>query len=129
MQLVTSHGDTHIRRAYGKAPSPPLSPQIADALLHLLGSDNEFRRLFKKDPTAALAKVGYAPAQQMLASRTHQKPGAPAQEFFKVRRLAPKAEIIASRAILKDYFESPFTFKRCADCFEPGNVAPTLRRR
>ena len=107
----------------------PLDSKTADKLLDLLGSDNEFRRLFKKDAAAALAKVGYAPAKQVLASRTQQAKGAPAQEFVKVGRIAPKAEIAAARTQLKSYLESPFTFRRCDDCFESGNVATTLRRK
>lgn len=96
----------------------PLDSKTADKLLDLLGSDNEFRRLFKKDAAAALAKVGYAPAKDL-----------PAQDFGKVGRIAPKAEIMAARTQLKSYLESPFTFKRCNDCFEAGNVATTLRRK
>ena len=96
----------------------PLDPKTADKLLDLLGSDNEFRRLFKKDAAAALTKVGYAPAKDMSA-----------QDFMKVGRIAPKAEITAARTQLKSYLESPFTVQRCDDCFEAGNVAATLRRK
>lgn len=106
----------------------PLDPKTADKLLDLLGSDNEFRRLFKKDATAALAKVGYAPAQQTLAARA-QNPASPADEFVKVGRIAPKAEIAAARAQLRDYLLAPFTFNRCDSTFDSGNVAPTLRRK
>lgn len=107
----------------------PLDPKTADKLLDLLGSDNEFRRLFKKDATAALAKVGYAPAKQMLATRGQQGEGAPEPELMKIGRIAPKAEIEAARTQLKGYLESPFTFNRCDDCFEAGNTAATLRRK
>lgn len=107
----------------------PLDPKTADKLLDLLGSDNEFRRLFKKDAAAALAKVGYAPAKQVLASREQKAKTAPAQDFMKIGRIAPKAEITAARTQLKSYLESPFTFNRCDGCFEAGNVATTLRRK
>lgn len=96
----------------------PLDPKTADKLLDLLGSDNEFRRLFKKDAAAALAEVGYAPAKDL-----------PARDFGKIGRIAPKAEIIAARTQLKNYLESPFTFSRCDNCFEAGKVASTLRRK
>ena len=96
----------------------PLDSKTADKLLDLLGSDNEFRRLFKKDAAAALAKVGYAPAKGTLA-----------QDFVKIGRIAPKSEITAARTQLKSYLESPFTFAKCDNCFESGKVASTLRRK
>ena len=43
-----------------KGPKPaPLDPKVIKKLLDKLATDNEFRRLFKKDAGAALAKVGY----------------------------------------------------------------------
>ena len=41
--------------------SEPLSPKVADRLLDLLSTDNEFRRLIKKDPQAAFIQAGYKP--------------------------------------------------------------------
>ncbi|MGH8062430.1 MAG: NHLP-related RiPP peptide [Pseudoxanthomonas sp.] len=43
--------------ASGKAA--PLDPKVAGKLLDKLSTDNEFRRLFKKDPKAALIQAGY----------------------------------------------------------------------
>ena len=43
--------------ASGKAA--PLDPKVASKLLDKLGTDNEFRRLFKKDPKAALIQAGH----------------------------------------------------------------------
>ena len=46
----------------GKGPAPaPLEPKVAKKLLDLLSTDNEFRRLFKKDAHAALVKAGWKP--------------------------------------------------------------------
>ena len=47
-----------------KGPAPaPLDPKVQKKLLDLLSTDNEFRRLFKKDAHAALVKAGWkAPA-------------------------------------------------------------------
>ena len=41
--------------ASGKAA--PLDPKVASKLLDKLGTDNEFRRLFKKDPKAAARQL------------------------------------------------------------------------
>ena len=85
------------------ARSAPLDPKVADRLLDLLGSDNAFRRLFKKDPQAALAQVGHAEAKAVLAAR---KAGAPAPtqstaSCCQVARIAPKATIVRARDELK----------------------------
>lgn len=42
----------------GATPAP-LAPEVADRLLDLLASDDEFRDLFARDPAAALVKAGY----------------------------------------------------------------------
>lgn len=41
-----------------------LEPAIADRLLDLLSTDNNFRRSFKKDPATALLQIGHVPAKQ-----------------------------------------------------------------
>lgn len=41
--------------------SNALSPEVADALLDRLSSDDAFRELFQNNPRAALKQVGYAP--------------------------------------------------------------------
>lgn len=122
----------------GGEKSAPLSPQVANKLLDLLSSDNEFRRLFKKDPVAALAKVGYAPAKEKLAERKKQpvpprgSPQTAPRSFdcdcLQVDRIAPKAEIMAARSLLKSYLAAPFVFLT-PHCFEAGKVASTLRRK
>ena len=42
----------------GATPAP-LAPEVADRLLDLLASDDDFRALFARDPAAALVKAGY----------------------------------------------------------------------
>ena len=51
--------------ASGKAA--PLDPKVAGKLLDKLSTDNEFRRLFKKDPKAALIQAGYKLAKGDVA--------------------------------------------------------------
>ena len=47
----------------GRKPTEQLDPKVVRKLLDLLSTDNEFRRLFKRDAYAALVKAGYrAPA-------------------------------------------------------------------
>lgn len=83
--------------------SAPLDPKVADRLLDLLSTDNAFRRLFKKDPQAALAQVGHPEAKAALAA---QKKGAPAPAVSaasccQLRSIAPKTTIIRAREELK----------------------------
>lgn len=94
------------------AKSAPLDPKVADKLLDLLSTDNEFRRLFKKDPGAALAKVGYKPtaAARTLTAGARKgppftPPGPPPVKppvgCMQVQRIAPKADIIKARSEIK----------------------------
>lgn len=98
------------KTAAGKK-SAPLDPKVADKLLDLLSTDNEFRRLFKKDPLAALSKAGYAPSKEELAAAARKgppftPPGPPPRVppvwgCLSVERIAPKADIIAARSQIK----------------------------
>lgn len=76
----------------------PLDPKVARKLLDKLGTDNEFRRLFKKDPKAALVASGYKVAKDDAA-------GAAALEqlagCLSVGRIAPKATVLQARATLE----------------------------
>ena len=95
----------------GGAKSAPLDPKVADKLLDLLSTDNEFRRLFKKDPQAALAKVGHPEAKAAVAALRKgppfTPPGPPAvippttASCCQVQRIAPKADIIKARTELR----------------------------
>jgi len=73
-----------------KTATPGLDPKVADKLLDKLSTDNDFRRLFKKDPAAALVKVG------------HPKDAAASTGgCCQVRSIAPKAQIVKARNELK----------------------------
>ena len=100
--------------AGAKKPAAPLDPKVADRLLDLLSTDNEFRRLFKKDPQAALVKAGWKPPKAPAAAPVGAKirkgppfpppgppPVVPPVMCLKVDRIAPKEQIIKSRTELK----------------------------
>lgn len=102
--------------AGAKKQAAPLDPKVADRLLDLLSTDNEFRRLFKKDPQAALVKAGWKPPKAPVAAPVGTKarkgppftpPGPPEMVppvmCLKVDRIAPKEQIIKSREVLRDY--------------------------
>lgn len=91
----------------GKGPGPaPLEPKVIKKLLDKLSTDNEFRRLFKKDATAALAKVGCKPPK----GPPFPPPGPPEQipptcgqcmQMKSMDRIASKAQITRDRAKLE----------------------------
>ena len=66
----------------------PLTPKVADRLLELLASDDQFRDLFARDPAAALIQAGHQANADDLATLKRQ---------LKVRQLAPKEAIAAAR--------------------------------
>jgi len=70
--------------------TPALDPKVADKLLDKLSTDNDFRRLFKKDPAAALVKAGH-PKDAALATAG----------CCQIQSIAPKAQIVKSRSELK----------------------------
>lgn len=87
--------------ATGKAM--PLDPKVADKLLDLLGTDNEFRRLFKKDPGAALIKAGYkVPKGDTAAAENLQK----LHQQLAVERIASKAVVQKARMEIKSSLTS-----------------------
>jgi len=90
----------------GQKPAP-FDPKVTKKLLDKLSTDNEFRRLFKKDVEAALAKVGYKIAAGALSA------GGCLQ--LKPRdRIAPKAKIVRDRMKLEKALNSVVKF----DCVE-----------
>lgn len=100
------------KKGAGKKQAAPLDPKVADRLLDLLSTDNEFRRLFKKDPQAALVKAGWKPpkAEAPGAAKARKgppftPPGPPTMvppvTCMTVDRIAPKEQIIRSRSELK----------------------------
>ena len=98
----------------------PLDPKVADKLLDLLSTDNEFRRLFKKDPLAALINVGYKPPKHELALGKHKGPPftppgpplavPPVWGCMKVRYIASKSEISRTREELKHMMTSGLAY-------------------
>lgn len=103
----------------------PLEPAVADRLLELLSTDDEFRSLFQTDPAAALAEIGHSTAAQYAGA-------APAEgdAFYcmTATRLAPKEEISQSREELKSFLTS-YTDHRVIFAFESGQITSTLRRK
>lgn len=87
-----------------KGPKPaPLDPNVIKKLLDKLSNDNEFRRLFKKDAGAALAKVGYK-----IGAGTPS-----AEECLQLKatdRIAPKAKIVRDRMKLENTLNVPISF-------------------
>lgn len=73
--------------------APALDPKVADKLLDKLSTDNDFRRLFKSDPAAALVKVGH-PKDAALATAG----------CCQIDSIAPKAQVQKSRDELKSMF-------------------------
>jgi putative modified peptide len=70
-----------------KKRSAPLDPQVADRLLDLLSTDDAFRKLFMRDPRAALDQVGFVNTTD-LPSPT---------DCFWPPQLASKTQIAAAR--------------------------------
>ena len=84
----------------GKGPAPaPLEPKVAKKLLDLLSTDNEFRRLFKKDAHAALVKAGWKPSAGGVS--TAALSGGQCMQLQASDRIAPKAKIVRDRAKLE----------------------------
>ena len=78
--------------APGKAA--PLDPKVAGKLLDKLSTDNEFRRLFKKDPKAALIQAGHkVPKGDAAAAASFEQLAACAQ----VVNIATKTDIVKAR--------------------------------
>ena len=88
----------------GKRPAPAaMDPKVARKLLDLLSTDNDFRRLFKKDAHAALAKAGYkAPADAT--------PCGECMQLAAGARIAPKARMQRDRAKLEAAMNLPMRF-------------------
>lgn len=104
----------------------PLPPHIVDKLLDLLGSDDEFRSLFQKDPAAALVQLGYQAAAQHAGKE--QITGGEMFYCMTAKNLASKEELQRTREALKDFLVSR-TNHQVIHCFEAGEIAATLRSR
>lgn len=87
-----------------KGPNPaPLDPSVIKKLLDKLSTDNEFRRLFKQDAGAALAKVGYKIGAEATSAGT-------CLQLKATDRIAPKAKIVRDRAKLEKVLNSIVNF-------------------
>jgi putative modified peptide len=82
-------------------PPAPLEPAVAKKLLDLLSTDNDFRRLFRKDAHAALVKAGYQAPPGTDPSRAPRVSGGHCLQLKPGERLAPKAKIVRDRAKLE----------------------------
>ena len=95
--------------AIRKGPaSAPMDPKTAKKLLDKLSTDNGFRRLFKQDAAAALAKVGYK-------SEAGTAPMYGCLQFKAGERIAPKAKIVRDRAKLEKSVSSIVNFMAAKD--------------
>jgi putative modified peptide len=93
-----------------KGPKPaPLDPKVTKKLLDKLATDNEFRRLFKQDAGAALAKVGY----KLEAGATS---AGGCMQLKTTDRIAPKEKIVRDRAKLEKTLNSVVNFS-CTEDF------------
>lgn len=89
------------KKTGGTGKSAALDPKVAGKLLDKLGTDNDFRRLFKKDTRAALLQAGYKlPKGNTAASAELDR----ICGCMKVENIAPKAHIIKARESLQAYF-------------------------
>lgn len=98
----------------GKGPGPAaLDPKVIKKLLDLLSTDNEFRRLFKKDANAALAKVGHkAPATTaMTTSLAATATAGGCLQMGEGDSIATKESIARDRAKLEEALSVPFSFR------------------
>ena len=94
----------------------PFDPAVADKLLELLSTDNDFRDLFAKDPVAAVRKAGHdIPEDALMACMT-------------TVQIAPKEEIAQARALIKDFLTSAAAYNN-PHCFEGGRILSTLEKK
>ena len=85
------------------AKPAPLDPKVTRKLLDKLATDNDFRRLFKKDAHAALQQVGYK------VEAGANSAGA-CMQLAPTDRIAPKAKIARDRAKLESALNVPVSF-------------------
>lgn len=94
----------------------PFDPAVADKLLELLSTDNDFRDLFAKDPVAAVRKAGHDIPQDTLMA------------CMSTVQIAPKEEIAQARALIKDFLTSAAAYNN-PHCFEAGRIASALEKK
>lgn len=86
-----------------KMTTAPIDAGIADKLLDLLSTDDDFRDRFQHDPLEALHALGYEspPPSRMTACGSMPLPRLEPFAECKVRQLASKQAIAESRAEIK----------------------------
>lgn len=94
----------------GRKPTEQLDPKVIRKLLDLLSTDNEFRRLFKRDAYAALVKAGYRAPAGRTPAESATATGGSCLQLRAGDRIAPKQKIIQQRARLEEYLALPFNF-------------------
>lgn len=97
----------------GKGPGPAaLDPKVVKKLLDLLSTDNEFRRLFKKDANAALAQAGYKPVatKALTTGLTATATAGACLQMGAGDSIATKESIANDRAKLEVVLSKPFSF-------------------
>lgn len=87
-----------------KGPAPaPMHPDVANRLLDLLSTDDDFRALFSRDAGAAIAQVGGDPA------------GGECMQLASGQTLASKEQIAADRQKLMKVMNVPWSFDGTID--------------
>ena len=94
----------------GRKPTEQLDPKVVRKLLDLLSTDNEFRRLFKRDAYAALVKAGYRAPAGRTPEESASATGGACLQLRAGDRIAPKQKVIQQRARLEEYLALPFNF-------------------
>ena len=92
----------------GNGPAP-LDPKVVKKLLDLLSTDNEFRRLFKKDAQAALLKAGFKSPVALKGAAAATSASACLQ-MTAGSRIATKSQITRDRQKLEQVLSVPFSF-------------------
>lgn len=104
-----------------------LPPEVADRLLDLLSTSDEFRELFKRDPVAALIEAGHVFPVSQQAGPIRELQFFPGLYCFLVGELASKEEIAATRQLIHSYLMSSAAHT-VIFAFESTKIESTLRR-
>lgn len=97
MHSAVPHIRTTTASSTTKKRSAPLDPKVADRLLELLSSDDEFRALFMSNPREALSEVGFVNETELAS---------PHFCFWGISKLASKSDIAAARKEIRSMLTS-----------------------
>jgi len=99
-----------------KGPAPaPLNPQVADKLLELLSTDDDFRDLFQRDAHAALVEAGYSAPAGSDPVQAAALSGASCMQLSATDQLASKERFANDRQKLVRSLTLVQHFERSAD--------------